>query len=252
MRATLQSQRKARAHLARRYCGVAAAIVGSAVVGGVASSAAAKKASKAQQSATDANAYQGEIATDQYENYKKDYRPLEQELIAEAKNAGSPQEYDKAAADAASTVSTQLALADQRLTRTPGLDPSSAAATAAKADLAIKGAAISAGEQNKARDAVTSQAFAKKQDVASLGRGIASSASSGLASASAGAAAIAQSASQQAGQTAAGVGNLFSGVVNGLTKIGGVGGSAMDTFAKNNAGVTASTGLSANELATAF
>ena len=118
--------------------------------------------------------------------------------------------------------------------------------------LALKGAAVSAGEQNKARTNVTNMATARKMDVAALGKGLVSNASAGLASAAAGASAVAQSAAQQAGQTAAGVGSMFSGMVNGLTKIGGVGGNAMNTFAANNNGVSASTGLTAAELATAF
>lgn len=190
----------------------AAAAIGGALIGSSATKGAGKDAAAAQDRATEANAYQGEIAKDQYEEYKKTYLPLERELVADATNYDSQANYDKAAASAQASVNSQIGLAKERLTRTPGMDPSSAAATAAHTDLELKGAAMGAAEQNKARENITNQAYARKQDAVALGNGLVSNASSGLASATAGAQASANAAATRAAGTAAGVGGLVSGV----------------------------------------
>jgi hypothetical protein len=205
--------------------GIATAVVGSAVIGGIVASKGQKAAADAANRATDANAYQGEIATEQWKDYKDTFQPLEHDLAAEAKNADSQANYDKAASAAQATVSSQIGMAKDRLQRTPGMDPSSAAAQTAQTDLALKGAAMGAAAQNTARENVTNMAYAKKQDAVALGKGLVSNATSGLASAAAGADAIARSQAQQAGATAQGAGAMVSGVVNGLTKVNwGVGG----------------------------
>lgn len=206
-------------HALRCHCMVAAAMVGSAVVGGVASSSAASKASKAGKAAVDANAYQGEIATDQWNSYKETYQPLEKELVNDAKQYDSQAEYDKAASKAQATVSTQLGLAKERLARTPGLDPSSAAAQTANTNLELKGAAVAANAQNQARDAVTDKAYARKLDAVGLGKGLASNATAGLANAAATSQQIASAQMQQASSTASSIGSLTSGVIGGLSKV---------------------------------
>jgi hypothetical protein len=236
--------------------GVATAVIGSAVVGGIVASNGQKKAAEASQAAIDANAYQGEIAKDQYADYKETYRPLEHSLAEDAKNYDTPAAYDKAAGDAQATVSSQIGMARERLQRTPGLDPSSAAAQAASTDLALKGAAMGAAAQNSARDNVKNMAYARKQDAVALGKGLVSNSSAGLAGAAAGADAIARSQSQQASATAQGAGAMVSGVTNALTKVnwgigtGGTSGSV--AFDNYNKGVSASTGLSSADLAGAF
>lgn len=262
MHIVLRGNRKqtARSGLAHRYCSVVAGMVGAAVVGGVASNAAASKGAKAAQAAQDkaleANAYQGEIATDEYEDYKANVRPLEHQLMEDAKNYDSQENYDRAASTAQANVSTQMSMAKDRLQRTPGLDPSSAAAQTANTDLALKGAALGASEANKARDNVKNMAYARKQDAVALGKGMVSNAASGLASATAGANAIAAQASAQANQSAAGAGALTSGIVKGLSNMNWGSGSgassgsaAFDNFNKD---VSAQTGLSSAELAGAF
>ena len=172
-----------------------------------------------QQKALDATAYQGKIATDQYDDYTHTYRPLEHELVQQAEQADSPEAYDKAAADAQATVSSQIGAAQDRLARTPGMDPTSAAATAAQTDLALHGAALGAGEQNRARAAVKEKAFAQKLDVAGLGKGLVTSASTGMANAAAQSAALAKTASANAVQTAAGTGALIKGIGDAVGKI---------------------------------
>lgn len=198
--------------------GVAAA-VGGAVVGGIASNKAAKTAAEAQDRATEANAYQGEIAKDQYEDYKNTYRPLEHSLVQDAENYDTDANREKAAADAQSTVSTQMGLAADRLRRTPGLDPSSAAAQAATANLALKGAAMGANAQNAARKQVQDMAYARKLDAVGLGKGLVSGASSALGSAAATAQAAANAQNANAAQTASGVGALTSSAIKALGNV---------------------------------
>ncbi|MFB9244501.1 hypothetical protein [Massilia antarctica] len=202
----------------------------------------------------DANAYQGEIATDQFEDYKTFARPVEHAVYADAMNTDTPEAYDKAAGEAQASVSSQLGMARERMARTPGLDPSSAAAQAATANMELKGAAMGAAAANKARDGIKDKAFARKLDAVGIGKGLVSNASSGLASAAATASNIAGQQSAQAGQTAAGIGNMVSGVTNGLSKInwGGSGTSDYAKWESNNAGTMQSTGLSSSELAGAF
>ncbi len=197
----------------------AVASIGAAVIGGVASNRAANKAAEANDRALAANAWQGQIASDQYADYKSTYRPLEQQLAQRAQEADSPLAYQKATSEAQAAVSSQLAAAKERLARTPGFDPTSAAAQTALANLELKGAALGATEQNRARQSVEDKAWARKLDVAGIGKGLIAGASTGLASASAGAQALAHSAAQDSAQTASGMGAMVSGVVNGLSKV---------------------------------
>lgn len=226
----------------------AAGAVAAAVIGGVASNNAANKAADANQRAIDANAWQGQIASDQYDDYKQTYRPLEHALVKDAQNADTPDAYNQAAGKAQATVASQLGLARERLARRPGFDPSSAAAQAASSDLELKGAALGAVEQNKARETVKNTAWARKLDVAGMGKGLVTGASTGFANASAGAAALARNASQDASQTASGIGAMVGGVANGLSKVdwgkwgigaglgGGAGADSGGGVATNNTG----------------
>lgn len=234
------------------WVGVAA--VTSAGVGAVAANSASKRAAASNQAAIDAGAYQGEIATDQYDEYKNTYRPLEREVVADARNFDSEAATDTAAGDAQSTVSSQLGLARDRLSRTAGYDPSSAAAQAAASNLELKGAALGAVAQNQARQAVKDKGYARKLDALGLGKGLVMNAETGMSNAANSATAIARNASAEANQAAAGAGALTSGVVNGLSKVnwGGSGTAGYDSWAGSNSGVVQSTGLSASELSTAF
>lgn len=238
--------RRERAHLSTLddglgHCAVASIIgVGAAVAGGIASNSAASKAAdasdRASQAAVDANAYQGDIAKSQYAEYQKTYQPLEEQMVADANGYDSQANLDKAAGAAQATVSSQIGMARDRLQRTPGLDPSSAAATAANADLALKGAALGASSANTARDNVTNMAYARKQDAVALGKGLVSNAASGLASASAGANAIAQQQGLAASSTAAGVGAAVSGIGGALSKVNwgtGSGGAGVGNISSN-------------------
>lgn len=223
--------------------------IAAAVIGGVAANRAANKAAAANQSAIDANAWQGEIAREQYDDYKATYRPLEQSLVKSVQDFDKPQAYELEAGKAQAAVSNQLGLARDRLARTPGLDPSSAAAQAAHANLELHGAAMGATEQNLARSRVKDKAFARQLDVAGMGKGLVTNASTGFANAAATASNIAHNSAAEANQTANGIGAMVGGIANGLSKnFGGFGVSNYNTWTANNAGVSASTGLSGADL----
>ncbi len=125
---------------------------------------------------------QAQIAADQWDRYKEMYSPLEDAYVKDAQSYGSTADYDRAAGDASATVSSQFGKARERLSRTPGLDPSSPAFTASMAGLDMAQAANDAVSQNAARKGVTDTAWAKKTDALSMGKGLPAQASSALAS----------------------------------------------------------------------
>lgn len=220
MRVSLKSERKHDSLLSgdARYCHVAAAIAGAAVVGGIASNSAANKAASASQQATDANAYQGQIATDQYNTYKQVYAPMENQMVSTAQNYDSQANENQAAGAAQADVSSEIGQAQANLARTPGLDPTSAAAQAANTDLQIRGAAMGAAAQTQARMNIKNAAWGRQMDSLGLGKGLVTNASTGLANAANGAMAVANNQQRQAASTASSMGALTSGLINGVGK----------------------------------
>lgn len=138
-------------------------------------------AEAANGAAADSNRMQSEIARDQWERYKTVYAPLEEGMVKDAQNYDNAENYAKAAGDASATVSQQYAKARDRMTRTPGLDPSSGAYQAGVVGLDLAQAATDATQQNAARQKVKDTAYARKTDALSLGKGLPASASSMLA-----------------------------------------------------------------------
>lgn len=185
-----------------------------AIVGGVAAAAAGSLLSDdngaegANNAAADANRLQTEIARDQWERYKQIYAPLELSMVDEAQNYDTPENYARAAGDAAATVSSQFGKARDRLTRTPGLDPSSGAYQASVAGLDLAQAATDATQQNAARQKVKDTAYARKVDALSLGKNLPANASSMLATSANSNMNLAQMGLDQANRQAAGIGRI--------------------------------------------
>jgi len=198
--------------------GIATAIVGSAVIGGIASNRAAGRAADAQRGASDAALLQMQIAQDQWDKYNEIYSPLERQYVTEAQNYDSAENYAKAAGEASATVASQFGKARDRLTRTPGLDPSSGAYQAGIVGLDLAQAATDATQQNAARQKVQDTAYARKTDALSLGKGLPANAQIGLANAASVQSGIANQQANMAGQQASAVGQLFS--PNNLMQIG--------------------------------
>jgi hypothetical protein len=101
-------------------------------------------------------------------------------MVREAQEYDSPANYERAAGGASAAVADQFGKARDRLTRTPGLDPSSPGFASSMVGLDLAQAASDATQQNLARKQVRDTAYARKQDALSLGKGLPSSASTML------------------------------------------------------------------------
>lgn len=188
-------------------------------------------AGAANASAAESTRMQAEIAKDQWERYKKVYAPLEDSMVSAAQNYDTPAQYEKAAGAAAGSVSQAFGNARDRLTRTPGLDPTSAAYTSSMAGLDRTQAAADAVAQNNARKQVQDTAWARKSDMLSLGKGLPAQAASTLGAASAASSAQANSAYNRSAtelgainatgrQLGAGLQSLWNGASNSGPALG--------------------------------
>lgn len=152
---------------------------------------------------------------DEYATYQREtFRPLEKDIVADAEAYDTPERREAAAnaakADVESNMATQRGIASRNQTRR-GVNVSSGQALATDNQMAISGAAMSAGASNSARTQVETIGHARKMDAASLGRNLASNqaASAGLAISAANGAA--QNAQLPIANTAAGVDIMTSG-----------------------------------------
>jgi hypothetical protein len=193
-------------------------------------------AEAANNSAADANRLQAEIARDQWNRYKQIYAPLEGEVIGLAKDAGSRAEYEQAAGDAAATVSQQFGLARDRLSRAPGMDPSAPSFTKGMMDLDLAQAASGATQQNVARRAIKDSAWNKKVSALGLGKGLDTTAASGLASAASNNMRLASIGMDQANMQARAAGNVIDRTFNSPTMQGWLGNVGTATRYGTNVG----------------
>lgn len=178
---------------------------------------ASNAATRANNATADATQLQSQIAAEQWDKYKEMYEPMEKDYIKEAQNYDTPEQYAKAAGDASATVSDQFSKARDRLTRTPGLDPSSAGYASNMVGLDLAQAATDATQQNAARQKVKDTAYARKTDALSLGKGLPAQASSALSNAASANASLAQFNQTQANNTAAAFGRVTDRVMNSPT-----------------------------------
>ncbi len=192
---------------------ICASVAGAVVASALADDNGAEEANAA---AADANRTQAQIANDQWQNYKKNYQPLENALVAEATNYDSPENYARAAGEASATNASEFGKVKDALARTPGLDPSSPAFQAGMTQLGLQQAASSAVTQNAARQGVADTAYARKLNAVSLGKGLPAQASAGLSSVASFNANMAANAQAQANQNAAGWGSLASRAFTGI------------------------------------
>lgn len=206
---------------------VVGGIVGT-VAGGLFGRSSQKKADRANQAVAEAQAQQAALAQEQWDRYKNLYSPLETQIVRQAQEGTSPAQYDRAAAEASATVGAQFGKARDRLGRTPGLDPSSAAYQHGMIGLDIAQAAADATAQNAARQSVTDDGWNKQMAALSLGKGLPANAMSGLNSAASTAATMASHANSAASQNAQGFGQLgqaIGNMVGSFTNNGNAGGS---------------------------
>lgn len=192
----------------------------SAVLGGLAAGAAGSLfsddngAEAANNAAADSTTLQAQIARDQWNKYKEIYEPLEKQMVAESQQYATPENYAKAAGEASATVSNQFGKARDRLTRTPGLDPSSAAYQSSLVGLDLAQAATDATAQNAARQGVTDTSYARKQAALGLGKGLDTTASAGLSRSAETSRMLGLAGQNQANLQAAGAGKIVSNIFN--------------------------------------
>jgi HPt (histidine-containing phosphotransfer) domain-containing protein len=196
----------------------AVSLVGGALLNKKSSDAA----SRANDAAARSSATQSQIAQDQWDTYKETYQPMEKQYVADAQNYDSAVNQERAAGESSATVASQFGKARDRLSRVPGLDPSSAAFTSAMAGLDMSQAAADAVGQNAARNKVKDMAWARKTDALSLGKGLSAQASAGLAQSASTNMAMANNMNNQANQNGAAFGQLVSNGVNAWNKFGGL------------------------------
>lgn len=127
---------------------------------------------KSEKAAARAANLEAQIAREQWDLYKEIYSPVERDLVQQAQNYDTPENYSRAASTASATVAQQFGKMYDRIGRTPGLDPSSPAYTAAAASLNLGQGLADVGAQNAARQDVRDTAFQRKAAVVGVGRGI--------------------------------------------------------------------------------
>jgi len=201
---------------------VAAATI-TTVGGSLLSRSSQKAANRANNTAADATALQAQIAAEQWDRYLEVFDPIERQFVQDAQDYASPERFAKAAGDASATVASQYGKARDRLSRTPGLDPSSGAYQASMVGLDLSQAAADATQQNAARNRVDDLSYARMQDAVALGKGLPSSAASQLASSASGSMALARYNQGQADNTAASFGRITDRVMNSPSMSGWLG-----------------------------
>ncbi len=109
------------------------------------------------------------------QRYEREFKPLEDEFLAEARDYASPEKQAEAAAEAKADVQTASAGARQQSQREAaslGVDPNSGRFAAIDRAGEMGTALASAGAQNTARQQVRDKGLALKADAVNLGRGL--------------------------------------------------------------------------------
>lgn len=172
------------------WAAVAGATVG--VVGGAllnkrgGGGEAAGRSAEYDAAAAEATREQTQIAREQNEYWKTNFKPFEEALVSEAKGFGSVEEQEREAGRASTTAALTMGKARSAFDRnlaSYGINPAGPRFQDANLRFALEGAKLDTAGQNLARKGVVDTAFAKKFDVAGLGRGMQASAAAGLGSA---------------------------------------------------------------------
>lgn len=165
----------------------------------------------------------------EYADYNREtFRPVEQQVVADAMAYDTPDRREAEAGQAVADVGIQAANARQAQTRAQtrmGVNPNSGAATSMQSALSLGEAAAKAGAGNTARKNVETIGFARKMDAAGLGRNLASNSSTAASVAlNAGNSATGNASVpvQQAQSAASMMGQGFSTAIQGNNSAGGL------------------------------
>lgn len=141
------------------------------------------KVTERQLAMAEENAAQGR---DLYEYQKRVFRPVEESLVSQAMRDSTPEYYEKYAQQAAAQQAASNANAQGQMERTMasmGVNPNSGMFAAQQRNLQLSNAAGLGATMNQARDRAESLSWARRAEVAGLGKGLvgAGNASYGLA-----------------------------------------------------------------------
>lgn len=162
-----------------------------------------------------------QIAADQWEYYKTNYQPLESNLITQATNAGSPEEFARArgAANADVTGSfDQARKATKRRLESYGINPGSPAYQSGLASTDIAEGATKAGAMTMADNNTRNLAYSKALDVVGMGRNIPAQSAASSANAAGAAAAASKNLFAQNKENVQNTGYGLTTLANGAKK----------------------------------
>lgn len=110
-----------------------------------------------------------------YDYMKETFRPLEQQMVADALKYNSNEEFERQAGLAAADVASRSSIersANERAMAGMGVNPNSGRALAIKEQSGLQNAAIGAGAMNTARKSAEMTGYAKMMDAIGIGRGL--------------------------------------------------------------------------------
>jgi len=182
-------------------------------------------ATKASQASADAQTQLAKIAQDQWDYYKQNYQPLETNLIKQASEAGSPEEFARAREAATGDVTGAYDQARKQMAtrmQSSGINPGSPAYQAALGSSDLAEGASRAGALTMADRNTRNLAYSKALDVSGLGRNIPAQSAASTANAANTANAAANVASnRQIAQNTQGVANTQA-LGYGINSLGNV------------------------------
>lgn len=194
--------------------------IGSAVAGAVASNRQASAASRAADSQSAIAQQQLDLANKQWDNWEQTYKPLEQQLAADAAGYDTMARRETNAERAMASQQQATDAAQRNLGNTlneRGVNPASGAYQAGMRDIAIRGAANTANAGTQSRLDTEATGFARRAAVAGIGRNIPGSVQAGLASAGNMAGQAANTNMMGAQNTANGIANFGSVLGKGVS-----------------------------------
>lgn len=163
-----------------------------------------------QQDATDRQLAIMEETADQGRDYfdymKNTFRPLEEQMVQDAKDYNTDAEFERQAGQAAADVASRSGIerdANERQMAAMGVNPNSGRFQAGNQQSALLSAGMGAGAMNQARQNASNIGYARMMDATGLGRG--------LAGASQGAYALASQGGANVAGTTAGAGSNMMG-----------------------------------------